>query len=139
MATVYRDDDVDVGALEGRKIGIIGYGNQGRAQALNLRDSGFTPLVGNREDMPDLTGAAFRLDQAQLNSVVAMALFAPAVIILQTSGITGGNALLAAQIFLIARFFYLIIYWAGIPWARTLVWLVGFLMTLWLYLMPFTG
>ena len=50
MATVYRDDDVDVGALEGRKIGIIGYGNQGRAQALNLRDSGFTPLVGNRED-----------------------------------------------------------------------------------------
>ena len=50
MATVYRDDDVDVGVLKRRKIGIIGYGNQGRAQALNLRDSGFAPLVGNRED-----------------------------------------------------------------------------------------
>jgi ketol-acid reductoisomerase len=50
MATVYRDDDVNLGVLKGHKIGIIGYGNQGRAQALNIRDSGFTPLVGNRED-----------------------------------------------------------------------------------------
>ena len=100
---------------------------------------GIDKLVGNREDMPTLTGAAFRLDVAQHNSVIAMALFAPAVIILQNAGVTGGNALLAAQIFLIARFFYVIIYWAGIPWARTLIWLVGFVMTLWLYLMPFTG
>jgi ketol-acid reductoisomerase len=50
MTTVYRDDDVDVSVLGGRKIGIIGYGNQGRAQALNLRDGGFAPLVGNCED-----------------------------------------------------------------------------------------
>ena len=100
---------------------------------------GIDKLVGNREDMPDLTGAAFRLDQAQLNSVIAMALFAPAVIILQTAGTPPANALLAAQIFLFARLFYVLIYWAGIPWARTLIWLVGFVMTLWLYLMPFTG
>ena len=50
MATVYRDDDVNVEVLKGRRIGVLGYGNQGRAQALNLRDSGFTPLVGNRDD-----------------------------------------------------------------------------------------
>jgi ketol-acid reductoisomerase len=50
MATVYRDDDVNMGVLKGRKIGVIGYGNQGRAQALNIRDSGFTPIVGNRDD-----------------------------------------------------------------------------------------
>ncbi|MCU0914408.1 MAG: ketol-acid reductoisomerase [Planctomycetes bacterium] len=50
MAKVYRDNDVDVGVLQGRRIGVLGYGNQGRAQALNLRDSGFAPLVGNRED-----------------------------------------------------------------------------------------
>ena len=100
---------------------------------------GIDKLVGNREDMPDLTGAAFRLDRAQANSVFAMALFAPAVIILQSSGHAPANALLAAQIFLIARVFYLLIYWAGIPWARTLIWLVGFVMTLWLYLMPLIG
>jgi ketol-acid reductoisomerase len=50
MAKVYRDNDVDVGVLDGRRIGVIGYGNQGRAQALNLRDSGLSPRVGNRED-----------------------------------------------------------------------------------------
>jgi ketol-acid reductoisomerase len=50
MAKMYRDEDVDVTALKTRKIGVIGYGNQGRAQALNLRDSGFTPLIGNRDD-----------------------------------------------------------------------------------------
>ena len=50
MARMYRDDDVDVSVLNGRRIGIIGYGNQGRAQALNLRDSGFSPAIGNRED-----------------------------------------------------------------------------------------
>jgi ketol-acid reductoisomerase len=50
MAKAYRDNDVDVSLLQPRKIGVIGYGNQGRAQALNLRDSGFAPAIGNRED-----------------------------------------------------------------------------------------
>ena len=50
MAKVYRDNDVDMGVLEGRRTGVIGYGNQGRAQALNIRDSGFTPMIGNRDD-----------------------------------------------------------------------------------------
>jgi ketol-acid reductoisomerase len=50
MPRIYRDDDVDVSVLSGRTIGFIGYGNQGRAQALNIRDSGFTPLIGNRDD-----------------------------------------------------------------------------------------
>jgi ketol-acid reductoisomerase len=36
--------------LNGRKIGIIGYGNQGRAQALNIRDSGFEVMVANQDD-----------------------------------------------------------------------------------------
>jgi ketol-acid reductoisomerase len=50
MAKIYRDGDVDVSVLKERKIGVIGYGNQGRAQALNLRDSGLAPIVGNRDD-----------------------------------------------------------------------------------------
>ena len=100
---------------------------------------GIDKLVGNREGLPDLTGAAFRLDRAQANSIFALALFAPPVLMLQAGGHGGGNALLAAQIFLIARVFSVIIYWAGIPWARTLVWLVGFLMTIWLYFMAFAA
>jgi len=50
MAKIYYDNDVDMKVLAGRKIGIIGYGNQGRAQALNIRDSGFEPMVANRDD-----------------------------------------------------------------------------------------
>jgi ketol-acid reductoisomerase len=47
---VYHDEDADLGLLEGKVIAVVGYGNQGRAQSLNLRDSGLTVLVGNRDD-----------------------------------------------------------------------------------------
>jgi ketol-acid reductoisomerase len=47
---VYHDEDGDLGLLEGKRIAVVGYGNQGRAQALNLRDSGLEVLIGNRED-----------------------------------------------------------------------------------------
>lgn len=50
MARIYYDNDVDMKVLNSRKIGIVGYGNQGRAQVLNIRDSGFEPMVGNRDD-----------------------------------------------------------------------------------------
>jgi len=46
MATMYYDDDADLGLLEGRKIAVIGFGSQGHAHALNLRDSGLDVLVG---------------------------------------------------------------------------------------------
>jgi ketol-acid reductoisomerase len=47
---IYRDQDADLALLQERQIAVIGYGNQGRAQALNLRDSGLQVIVGNRED-----------------------------------------------------------------------------------------
>ncbi len=47
---IYRDQDADLTLLRDRRIAVIGYGNQGRAQALNLRDSGLQVLIGNRED-----------------------------------------------------------------------------------------
>ncbi len=46
MLKIYKDEDVDEAILEGKTIAIIGYGNQGRAQALNIRDSGFNVVVG---------------------------------------------------------------------------------------------
>jgi ketol-acid reductoisomerase len=50
MAKVYYDADVDLNMLNGATIGVIGYGNQGRAQALNLKDSGLAVIVGVRAD-----------------------------------------------------------------------------------------
>jgi ketol-acid reductoisomerase len=47
---VIRDADVDLGPLLQRTVAIIGYGNQGRAQALNLRDSGVRVLIGSIAD-----------------------------------------------------------------------------------------
>jgi ketol-acid reductoisomerase len=46
----YYDRDVDMKVLEGRKVAIIGYGNQGWAQGLNMRDSGVEVIVGNIQD-----------------------------------------------------------------------------------------
>ncbi|MCH7945288.1 MAG: NAD(P)-binding domain-containing protein, partial [Armatimonadetes bacterium] len=48
MATIYSEADIDPGIVRGRTVAIIGYGNQGRAQALNLRDRGVTVAVGQR-------------------------------------------------------------------------------------------
>jgi ketol-acid reductoisomerase len=47
---VYYDEDADLGALEGEAVAILGYGIQGRAQALTLRDSGVRVVVGNCPD-----------------------------------------------------------------------------------------
>ena len=52
MATIYYDKDADLSALEGRKVAIIGYGSQGHAHALNLKDSGIDVRVGLYEGSP---------------------------------------------------------------------------------------
>jgi ketol-acid reductoisomerase len=47
---IYGERDASLAPLEGRTVAILGYGNQGRSQALNLRDSGVEVIVGNRAD-----------------------------------------------------------------------------------------
>ncbi|HXG42948.1 MAG TPA: ketol-acid reductoisomerase [Dehalococcoidia bacterium] len=46
MAKVYYDQDADLGLLRGKKIAVIGFGSQGHAHALNLKDSGLDVVVG---------------------------------------------------------------------------------------------
>jgi ketol-acid reductoisomerase len=46
---IYRDEDASLKPIEKRTIAVIGYGSQGRAQALNLKDSGLSVVVGLRE------------------------------------------------------------------------------------------
>ncbi len=50
MATIYYQKDCNINLLKGRKIAIIGYGSQGHAHALNLKDSGADVCVGLRKD-----------------------------------------------------------------------------------------
>ena len=49
MAELFYDDDADLSIIAGRKVAVIGYGSQGHAHALNLRDSGVDVRVGLRE------------------------------------------------------------------------------------------
>ena len=49
MAKMYYDDNADLSIIQGRSVAIIGYGSQGHAHALNLRDSGVDVCVGLRE------------------------------------------------------------------------------------------
>lgn len=49
MAELFYDDDADLSLIAGRKVAVIGYGSQGHAHALNLRDSGVDVRVGLRE------------------------------------------------------------------------------------------
>ncbi len=50
---MYYDADADLGLLKGKKVAIIGFGSQGHAQALNLRDSGVDVLVSEVPGTPN--------------------------------------------------------------------------------------
>ncbi|MCE2390431.1 MAG: ketol-acid reductoisomerase [Proteobacteria bacterium] len=54
---VYYDKDADLARLEGRTVAILGYGSQGHAHSLNLRDSGVAVVVGLRPDSPSVAKA----------------------------------------------------------------------------------
>ena len=82
-----------------------------------------------RDDNRQLSGADTRFGKCADNSVVALALFAPAILLLQAQSGFDANSLLAAQAFLISRLLYAPIYWFGLPAVRTLIWSVGFLAT----------
>ena len=46
MAEIFYDDDADLSLVQGRKVAVLGYGSQGHAHALSLRDSGVDVRVG---------------------------------------------------------------------------------------------
>jgi ketol-acid reductoisomerase len=48
MATIYYDQDADLSLIQGKKVAVLGYGSQGHAHSLNLRDSGVDVRVGLR-------------------------------------------------------------------------------------------
>jgi ketol-acid reductoisomerase len=50
MAKIYHESDADLGVLRGKKVAVIGFGSQGKAQSLCLHDSGLDVTVGVRRD-----------------------------------------------------------------------------------------
>jgi uncharacterized MAPEG superfamily protein len=90
-------------------------------------------LISSRDEDRSMTGMTARVKRALDNSVVALALFAPAILMLELLDRTNATSLLAAQVFLLARIIYLPVYALGVPAIRTLAWLAGFAATAILY------
>ena len=57
MAKVFYDQDVNWDVMKGKKVAIIGYGSQGHAHALNLKDSGIDVVVGLYEGSKSIAKA----------------------------------------------------------------------------------
>ncbi len=91
-------------------------------------------LLSSRDEHRTLTGITGRLDRALVNAVTAMALFAPAILILAVKEEFSATTLTAAQAFLIARILYVPAYALKLTGVRTLLWLAGFAATVALYL-----
>lgn len=104
---IYTDDDASLEPLEDKTVAILGYGNQGRAQALNLRDSDLKVVVGNRQDSYWEQAVADGFDPMTIADAAAISDY---LFILTTdesqpliwedqiaSGITAGNTLVWAS------------------------------------------
>jgi uncharacterized MAPEG superfamily protein len=82
-------------------------------------------IMGNRDNLPEMSVVAGRLERAKNNMLEALPIFlALALVALVKSGDTS-KAAHAASIFLIARVIYVPAYVSGVPMLRSLVWLVG--------------
>jgi uncharacterized MAPEG superfamily protein len=82
-------------------------------------------LVGNRDYVPDIPGWAGRAKRAATNMIENLALFVPLVLVAHVAGRTNATTALGAEIFFFARLAYAFVYAIGIPYLRTLVWLVS--------------
>jgi uncharacterized MAPEG superfamily protein len=87
-----------------------------------LTEVSLPTLFGNREDMPELKGWVGRAERAHLNMLENLPLFIVLVLVAHIAVPGNATALLGAQIFFWARLVYAIVYIAGIPVVRTLVW-----------------
>ena len=70
MTTIFHDVDADVTALDGRRVAVVGYGNQGRSWALNLRDSGLdvTACVRNDDTRKQAAADGFATEEVEAAS-----------------------------------------------------------------------
>jgi uncharacterized MAPEG superfamily protein len=88
---------------------------------------GLPTLAGNREPVPDVTGWAGRAARAHRNMLESLPLFIALVLVAQVAGRASAATLLGCQLFFWGRLVYAVVYIAGVPWVRTLVWSVSVL------------
>jgi uncharacterized MAPEG superfamily protein len=86
---------------------------------------GTAVLAGNRERLPELTGWAGRAQRAHRNMLENLPLFIALVLVAQLASRSNATTALGAELFFWGRLAQAVIYIAGVPWLRTLAWIVS--------------
>ena len=81
--------------------------------------------MGNRDNLPTATPLAGRADRTARNTLEGFVLFAALALVAQVSGVQSPRVLQGAEMFFWSRLAYVPVYYLGIPYLRTAVWLVG--------------
>ena len=82
-------------------------------------------IVGNRDNLPEISVIAGRLDRAKNNMLESLPIFLSLALLALVEGGDRNEVAQAASIFLIARVVYVPAYVSGVPMLRSLVWLVA--------------
>ena len=94
-----------------------------RSRAWSLQ--GIRASIGNRDNLPNPTGFAGRVDRTARNTLENFLLFAVLALTAHVSGASSPWVLLGAQVFVVSRLVFIVVYCLGIPAVRAGVWLVG--------------
>jgi len=94
---------------------------------IRIPQIGISRYVGSRDDLPELPVIGQRASRAFNNLRESFPLFLGLAIINMLGASVPADAILGAQMFVLARVVYLGFYLGAMPWGRSLVWGVGFL------------
>ena len=81
--------------------------------------------AGNRDNLPPATPMAGRADRTARNTLENFVLFAALALVAHAAGVTDPSVAQGATLFFWSRVIYVAVYYAGIAWVRTVVWLAG--------------
>lgn len=88
---------------------------------------------------PDLPAWVRRCDRAHVNAVESLAPFAALVLVAHVAGIADATTVMWAMVYFWARVAHAAVYWAGIPYVRTLAFAVGLVATLAIFVQVVTA
>ena len=86
---------------------------------------GLGMLAGNRDGLEPLTGFAGRAQRAHWNMLESLPLFIALVLVAHIAGKANGTTLVGCELFFWGRLAHWLIYLIGIPWLRTVAWVVS--------------
>ncbi len=95
------------------------------AVLLAIGQLGLTELTGNREGLAPPSEMAGRAKRAHANMLESLVLFAILILVVQVAGLNNEMTALGAQIFVLARLVYAVVYIVGVPWLRTVIWAIS--------------